>query len=245
MGGDLQSPPMVSARIATVLVGVLIAASAVAFLRAEHLKLERSPVAKPSIQKFFSATCIAGTRHCSPSHRAALSFTLRRPATVALAIVDGDGHVVRTAERPGRAPQGRRSGRRGTGAPPRASSRPTATTTCASTCGRSTGRSRSPTRWCSTTRRRWSPSRARPATTPVRYGVSERARVWAVARIANYTGPGDAPRASFRGRNGVVHFKPSRKIPPGTPIDLVLVALDAAGNSSTIVPVTGLHMPAL
>ena len=80
--------------------------------------------------------------------------------------------------------------------------------------------------------------------TPVRYRVSERARVWAVARIANYSGRGDAPRASFRGRAGVVHFKPVAQIPPGTPIDLVLVALDAAGNSSTIVPVTGLHMPA-
>ena len=57
--------------------------------------------------------------------------------------------------------------------------------------------------------------------TPVRYGVSERARVWAVARIENYTGHGDAPRASFRGRNGVVHFIPSGKIPPGTPISLV------------------------
>jgi hypothetical protein len=74
--------------------------------------------------------------------------------------------------------------------------------------------------------------------------VSERARVWAVARIADYAGAGDAPRASFRGRNGVVNFKRARQIPPGTPISLVLVALDAAGNSSTIVPVPGLHMPA-
>ena len=89
MGGDLQSPPMASTRIATALVGVLIAAAAVAFLRAEHLKLERSPVAKPSIQKFFSATCMAGTRHCSPSHRAALSFTIQ-PAPCA-ADFDGSG----------------------------------------------------------------------------------------------------------------------------------------------------------
>jgi hypothetical protein len=79
----------------------------------------------------------------------------------------------------------------------------------------------------------------------VRYGVSERARVWAVARTENYTGQGDAPRASFRGRNGVVHFIPSRKIPPGTPISLYIVALDAAGNASAVIPVTGLHMPAL
>src|SRR6187401_498917 len=95
MGGDLESPPMGSARTATVVVGVLIAAAAAAFLRAEQLKLERSPVASPSIQKYFSATCTAGTRHCDPSHRAALSFRLRRPATVSLAIVDPSGHVVR------------------------------------------------------------------------------------------------------------------------------------------------------
>ena len=106
MGGDLQSPPMGRTRIATVLVGVLIAASAVAFLRAEHLKLERSPVAKPSIQKYFSATCTVGTRHCKPSHRAALSFSLRRPATVSLAIVDGGGHVVRTLSGPVARPKG-------------------------------------------------------------------------------------------------------------------------------------------
>jgi hypothetical protein len=93
-------------RIATVLVGVLIAASAVAFLRAEHLKLERSPVAKPAIQKYFSATCTAGTRHCSPSHRAALSFSLRRPATVSLAIVDGGGHMVRRLSGPVAQPKG-------------------------------------------------------------------------------------------------------------------------------------------
>ena len=72
MGGDLQSPPMASTRIATVLVAVFIAAAAVAFLRAEHLKLERSPVAKPSIQKYFSATCTVGhaALQALPSRRA-------------------------------------------------------------------------------------------------------------------------------------------------------------------------------
>jgi FlgD Ig-like domain len=243
MGGDLQSPPMASARTATVLVGVLVAVAAVAFLRAEHLKLERSPVAKPSIQKFFSATCTAGTRHCSPSHRAALSFTLRRPATVALAVVDGDGHVVRRLSGPVARPKGvvqtSWDGRTASGrlAPDgdyhlrvdlRSLDRtitipdpvvlddtpPVVTVTSAAGDPR------------------------------VRYSVSERARVWGVARMADYTGHGDAPRASFRGRNGVVHFKRVGQLPPGTPISLVLVALDAAGNASAIVPVTGLHMPA-
>jgi hypothetical protein len=234
---------MVSARIATVLVAVLIAASAVAFLRAEHLKLERSPVAKPVIEKFFSATCMPGTRHCNPSHRAALAFTIRRPATVALAIVDSDGHVVRTLSGPVAHPKGaiRTSwdGRTASGelAPD--------------------GNYHLRVNLRSLDRTITIPNpvvvdntppvitmRSPAGDTPVRYRVSERARVWAVARVANYSGHGDAPRASFRGRAGVVHFKPVRRIPPGTPIDLVLVALDAAGNSSTIVPVTGLHMPA-
>jgi FlgD Ig-like domain len=234
---------MASARIATVLVGVLIAAAAVAFLRAEHLKLERSPVAKPSIQKYFSATCTPGTRHCSPSRRAALSFSLRRPATVALAIVDGDGRVVRRLSGPVARPRGvvRTSwdGRTGSGRlapdgdyhlrvdlrsldhtitipdPVVLDNTPPVVTIS-----------------------------SRPGQTPVRYRVSERSRVWAVARVANYTGLGDAPRAAFRGRNGVVHFKSVGRIPPGTPISLVLVAVDPAGNSSAIVPVTGLRMPA-
>jgi hypothetical protein len=243
MGGDLQSPPMARARIATVVVGVLLVAAAAAFLRAEHLKLERSPVARPSIQKYFSATCTAGTRHCSPSHRAALSFTLRRPATVALAIVDSDGHLVRRLGGPAARPKGAVSttwdGRTDSGA--------------LAPDGdyhlrvelRSLDRTITiPDPLVLDDTRPVVTVESPPGAIPVRYGVSERARVWAVARIADYTGAGDAPRASFRGRNGVVHFQHARQIPPGTPIDLVLVALDAAGNSSTIVPVAGLHMPA-
>jgi hypothetical protein len=243
MGGDLQSPPMSSVRIATAVVGVLIVAAGAAFLRAEHLKLERSPVAKPSIQKFFSATCTAGTRHCNPAHRAALSFTLRRPATVSLAVVDGGGRVVRELAGPEHRPKGVVStswdGRTAAGklAPD----------------GdyhlrvdlRSLGRTITipdPVVLDDTPPVLTLKSAA--GAVPVRYGASERVRVWAVARFEGYTGPGDPPRASFRGRNGVVHFHRSRKIPPGTPISLVLVALDAAGNSSAIVPVAGLHMPA-
>ena len=243
MGGDLQSPPMVSTRTATVIVGVLIAAAAVAFLRAEQLKLERSPIAGPSIQKHFSATCTAGTRHCNPSHRAALSFRLRRPATIALAIVDSSGHVVRRLAGPTAEPAGQVraswDGRTASGqlAPDgdyrlrielRSLGR---TITIPDTVGLDD------TPPVITIE---SPA----GTVPLRYGVSERSRVWAVARAADFTGPGDPPRASFRGRNGVINFKPARQIPAGTPISLVLVALDAAGNASPIVPVTGLHMPA-
>jgi len=243
MGGDLQSPPMSRVRIATVVVGVLIVAAAAAFLRAEHVKLERSPVARPRIQKYFSATCTAGTRHCSPSHRATLSFTLRRPATVALSIVDGDGHEVRRLGGPAARPKGvvttSWDGRTASGA--------------LAPDGdyhlrvdlRSLGRTITiPDPLVLDDTRPVVTVESPPGAVPVRYGVSERARVWAVARIADYAGTGDAPRASFRGRNGVVNFKRAMQIPPGTPISLVLVALDAAGNSSTIVPVPGLHMPA-
>jgi flagellar hook capping protein FlgD len=242
MGGDLQSPPMARARIATVLVGALIAAAAVAFLRAEQLKLERSPIARPSIQKFFSATCAAGTRHCNPAHRAALSFTLRRPATVSLAIVDGGGHVVRDLAGPKAHPKGvvhtSWDGRTASGklAPD----------------GdyhlrvdlRSLGRTITiPDPVVLDDTPPVLTLKSAPGAVPVRYGVSERARVWAVARVEGFTGAGDPPRAAFRGRNGVVHFHAVGKIPAGTPISLVLVALDAAGNSSAILPVAGLHMP--
>jgi hypothetical protein len=243
MGGDLQSPPMSSVRIATVVVGVLIVAAAAAFLRAEHLKLERSPVARPSIQKYFSATCTAGTRHCSPSHRATLSFMLRRPATVALSIVDAGGHEVRRLG----GPQARAKGVVTTSWDGRTASGALAPD------GdyhlrvdlRSLGRTITvPDPLVLDDTRPVVTVESPPGAVPVRYAVSERARVWAVARIADYAGTGDAPRASFRGRNGVVNFQRARQIPPGTPISLVLVALDAAGNSSTIVPVPGLHMPA-
>jgi hypothetical protein len=243
MGGDLQSPPMASARTATVVVGVLIAAAAAAFLRAEQLKLERSPVASPSIQKYFSATCTAGTRHCNPSHRAELSFRLRRPATVALAIVDASGHVVRQLTGPVARPEGEVhtswDGR----------------TTAGELAADGDYHLRVDLRSLDRTITIPDPLvlddtppvitvESRPGAVPLRYRVSERARVWAVARAAGFTGPGDPPRASFRGRNGVVHFQPARRIPAGTPISLVLVALDAAGNASTIVPVPELHMPA-
>jgi FlgD Ig-like domain len=243
MGGDLQSPPMASARTATVLVGVLIAAAAVAFLRAEQLKLERSPVAGPSIQKHFSATCTPGTRHCDPSHRAALSFRLRRPATVALAIVDSSGRVVRRLAGPVKRPAGevRTSwdGRTGSGAlAPDGDYRLRVEL-------RSLGRTITipDTIGLDDTPPVITIESAAGAL-PLRYGVSERSRVWAVARASDFTGPGDPPRASFRGRNGVIHFFPARQLPAGTPISLVLVALDAAGNASPIVPVTGLRMPA-
>jgi FlgD Ig-like domain len=243
MGGDLQSPPMASARTSTVLVGVLIAAAAVAFLRAEHLKLERSPVARPSIQKFFSATCTAGTRHCRPSHRAALSFTLRRPATVALSIVDAGGHLVRRLAGPEARPKGvvRTSW---DGRNPAGRLVPDGDYHLRVEL-RSLGRTITiPDPIVLDDTPPVITLESGPGTLPVRYGVSERARVFAVARMEGHTGTGEPPQAAFRGRGGVVHFRRSKQLPPGTPISLDLVAVDPAGNSSAVVPVPGLHMPA-
>lgn len=74
----------------------LVGGTAAAFGITERLKLERSPVFAPRIDKLFSPVC-----DCSKS-RARVSFALREADTVALAVVDGDGRVVRTLfdERP-------------------------------------------------------------------------------------------------------------------------------------------------
>jgi hypothetical protein len=72
------------------LVLALLAGTAAAFAVTERLKLVRSPIAAPRIDKTFSPVC-----DC-PQERALVSFRLRRADDVDLAIVDGDGDVVRT-----------------------------------------------------------------------------------------------------------------------------------------------------
>ncbi|MGE5689936.1 MAG: FlgD immunoglobulin-like domain containing protein [Pseudomonadota bacterium] len=72
------------------LVVALLVGSAVAFAVTERLKLVRSPIAAPKIDKTFSPVC-----RC-PKERARIRFRLRTADRVDLAIVDGDGDVVRT-----------------------------------------------------------------------------------------------------------------------------------------------------
>lgn len=73
----------------TLVVLVLLVATALAFGAAERLKLERSPIAAPEIDKVFSPVC-----DCD-SDRARIGFRLRRRDTISLAIVDLEGRIVR------------------------------------------------------------------------------------------------------------------------------------------------------
>ena len=83
-----------------------------------------------------------------------------------------------------------------------------------------------------------------PGATPVRYGVSERARVWAVARTE--TTPATAiAREPLSGAETASSLHRPGKIRRARRSASYIVALDAAGNASAVVPVTGLHMPAL
>ena len=72
------------------LVVALLAGTAAAFAVTERLKLVRSPIAAPQIDKTFSPVC-----DC-PQQRALIAFRLRRADQVDLAIVDEGGDVVRT-----------------------------------------------------------------------------------------------------------------------------------------------------
>lgn len=93
---------MSHSRAATALLLVLIAACTMAFLRAEQLKLRKSPVSKPRLHQSFSPGC--NQVGCRPE--ASLQFTLRSPQTISLAIANEDGTVVRTLETDTRHPKG-------------------------------------------------------------------------------------------------------------------------------------------
>jgi hypothetical protein len=78
------------ARLApTLVVLALLAGTAVAFGVTERLKLERSPIAAPEIDKVFSPVC-----ECE-SDEAEIGFRLRRRDTISLSIVDAEGELVR------------------------------------------------------------------------------------------------------------------------------------------------------
>ena len=67
----------------------LLGGTAIAFAVTERLKLERSPIAAPEIDRVFSPTCDCGREE------ARIGFRLRKRDTISLAIVDGDGGLVR------------------------------------------------------------------------------------------------------------------------------------------------------
>ena len=74
----------------TALVLVLLLATAAAFGFTERLKLERSPVTAPQLERVLAPAC-----DC-PRETVDLAVTLRRPDRLDVAIVDMDGEHVRT-----------------------------------------------------------------------------------------------------------------------------------------------------
>jgi hypothetical protein len=226
-------------RTGILVVGVLLAASGLAFLRAEQLKLERSPVTAVHLQRYFSTVCPIrpGTR-CR-SHSALLRFRLRDAGRVAVTVVAGSGDTVRrlTPATGTRMPKGavllRWDGRTDAGA------------TAADGVYhlrvhlRSLGRTISvpdPIDLDDTAPvLRLTSGRG---TLPVRYSTSEPAVVYARARAL---GANASAGALFRGRSGQVHFRPTRLA--GAEVALTLVAVDRAGNPSAPVPAGTVRVP--
>ncbi|MFL5935639.1 MAG: hypothetical protein ACJ76U_02255 [Gaiellaceae bacterium] len=79
-----------SRSLPTVVVLVLLAITAVAFVETERLKLKPSPVTKVSVTKAFSPTC-----ECD-NQTAVIAFRLRKPGRLTVSIVDAERHPVQT-----------------------------------------------------------------------------------------------------------------------------------------------------
>jgi FlgD Ig-like domain len=80
----------VARHLRTILVLLLLAGTAAAFVVTEELKLEPDPIARPRITPTFSPTCRCDTQ------TAQITFRLRQPDTLTLTILDEGGQVVRT-----------------------------------------------------------------------------------------------------------------------------------------------------
>jgi FlgD Ig-like domain len=76
--------------LSTLLVVALLGGTAAAFAVTQGLKIERSPILAPRIDKVFSPVCDCDSRV------ATIQFRLRKPDRVRIEIVDTDGNVVRT-----------------------------------------------------------------------------------------------------------------------------------------------------
>ncbi len=87
--------------LSTAVVLVLLAATAVAFVQTERLKLKPSPVTKVSVTKVFSPTCECDNK------TAVIAFRLRKPGRLTVSIVDPDHHPVQTLVGPVAAKKGR------------------------------------------------------------------------------------------------------------------------------------------
>ena len=83
-----------------VLVLALLAGSVVAFVVAERLKLEKSPVTGTQVDKVFSPVC-----RC-PQRQARIAFRLRRTDRLRLSLIDAEGKEIRTLVQGERYPRG-------------------------------------------------------------------------------------------------------------------------------------------
>jgi flagellar hook capping protein FlgD len=227
-------------RTGYLVIAVLLAVSGVAFLRAEQLKLQHSPVGAVQIQKQFSTTCPVHANLRCRSHSARLSFRLRNPGRLALAIVDGSGRVV---DRLGSS--GRRHGR----------GRVTITwdgrETSGATAADGTYHLRvslldlhrtitipDPIGLDTTAPTLTLPDG--PGHLPLRYRTSEQAVVFVHAVAVGGADAGHG--ALFRGHGGRVHFRRTRLA--GAQVRITLVAVDPAGNASAPVDAGVIRLPA-
>jgi FlgD Ig-like domain len=227
-------------RTGIIVIAVLLAASGLAFLRAEQVKLERSPVGGTKLQKYFSTTCPIHRKTRCTSHSALLRFRLRKPAKVALAIENSAGEIVRrlTPAAGERRPRGpvklRWNGRTDSGAPAPPGTYHLRVDLL------SLGR-------VITIPDPIELDNTRPTLTllsghgvlPLRYRTSEPAVVYVVARGV---GAAAGRAALYRGHSGRVHFRHTQL--DGSTVRITLVAVDRAGNTSTTVTAGSFRLPA-
>jgi hypothetical protein len=225
-------------RTGILVIGALLAASGVAFLRAEQLKLQHSPIGATRVQKYFSTVCPIrpGTR-CR-SHSARISFRLRSAGTVALAIASSSGTIVDqltpaagTHMHHGRVTV-RWDGRTASGA----------------TAADGTYHLRvdlislhrvitvtDPIELDDTPPTVTLTSRA--GALPIRYSTSEPAIVFVHATATGAHAGG----ALYRGHDGRVHFRRTRL--SGQQVRITLVAVDPAGNASAPLSAGSVRLP--
>jgi hypothetical protein len=237
----VQSAVVPSRRTGIVVIAVMLAASGLAFLRAEQLKLERSPIGGTHVKKFFSTTCRPLHPHtrCA-SHSALMSFRLRKAGRVALAIVDSSGATVEqlTPAAGRRTPRGRVTvrwdGRTGSGA--QAPEGAYHLRVHLISLGRTITIPDS-------TQLDLTPPTVTLESTPgshvIRYSTSEPAIL-----LVRATGTGShaGHSALFRGHGGRVHFRRTRLA--GAQVAVTLIAVDRAGNRSAPVSAGSFRLPA-
>lgn len=226
-------------RTGIIVIGVLLAASGLAFLRAEQLKLERAPVGGTQMQKYFSTTCPVHPGSRCTSHSALLSFRLRTPGRVALAISDGSGRIIArlTPASGRRTPRGRVTLRWDGRADGGAAAQGTYHLRVALLSLHRVITIPDPIELDNTAPQITLLSH--PGVLPLRYRASEPAVVFV---RATGLGANSGRSALFRGRAGGVRFRPTGLA--GAEVRITLVAVDRAGNTSAPLGAGSLRLPA-